>query len=232
MGRSSWRVTSRETTQAEADRRHNVDVSTVIGIRRTVKDAALAALAARPGRRAKERDWELEQAETEVAQMTEAVKSQAIGLGRLLGWLRGLGGVERVGVEQLRRGPGGPSRRGGCCRDRGAAPEAPGAPRAQVRSRGWRGGRACGALIRGHSLPEVRGRRGGGDPDSARCCAVEARTGAVNQLKSLLVTAPSRSRPLWGSSHRSPALGCGPILAAARPPPRPTVDGLLVQCGA
>ena len=42
-------VTSREVTQAEAARRHNVDVSTVIGIRRTVKDAALAALAARPG---------------------------------------------------------------------------------------------------------------------------------------------------------------------------------------
>ena len=47
-------------TQAEAARRHQVDVSTVIGIRRTVKDAALAALAARPGRRAKERNWELE----------------------------------------------------------------------------------------------------------------------------------------------------------------------------
>ena len=47
-------VTSREVTQAEAARRHSVDVSTVIGIRRTVKDAALAALAARPGRRAKE----------------------------------------------------------------------------------------------------------------------------------------------------------------------------------
>ena len=34
-------VTSRETTQAEAARRHGVDVSTVIGIRRTVKDAAV-----------------------------------------------------------------------------------------------------------------------------------------------------------------------------------------------
>ena len=55
-------------------------MSTVIGTRRTVKDAALAALAARPGRRAKERNWELEQAQREVSQLTEAVKSQAIEL--------------------------------------------------------------------------------------------------------------------------------------------------------
>ena len=78
-------VTSREVTQAEAARRHDVDVSTVIGIRRTVKDAALAALAARPGRRAKERNWELEQAQREVGQLTEAVKSQAIELALLRG---------------------------------------------------------------------------------------------------------------------------------------------------
>ena len=39
-------VTSRESTQAEAARRHGVDVSTIIGIRRSVKDAALAASAA------------------------------------------------------------------------------------------------------------------------------------------------------------------------------------------
>ena len=78
-------VTSREVTQAEAARRHSVDVSTVIGIRRTVKDAALAALAARPGRRAKERNWELEQAQREVGQLTEAVKSQAIELALLRG---------------------------------------------------------------------------------------------------------------------------------------------------
>ena len=51
-------VTSRETTQAEA---------------------------ARPGRRAKERNWELEQAQREVAQLTEAVKSQAIELALLRG---------------------------------------------------------------------------------------------------------------------------------------------------
>ena len=50
-----------------------------------MKDAALAALAARPGRRAKERNWELEQAQREVGQLTEAVKSQAIELALLRG---------------------------------------------------------------------------------------------------------------------------------------------------
>jgi hypothetical protein len=38
-------VTAGEISQAEAARKWQVDVSTVIGIRRTVKDAALAALA-------------------------------------------------------------------------------------------------------------------------------------------------------------------------------------------
>ena len=78
-------VTSREVTQADAARRHSVDVSTVIGIRRAVKDAALAALATRRGRPAKERNWELERARCEVDQLTEAVKSQAIELALLRG---------------------------------------------------------------------------------------------------------------------------------------------------
>jgi len=55
-------IASGEITQADAARKWTVDVSTVIGIRRTVKDAALAALAAKPGRPAKERDWALEAA--------------------------------------------------------------------------------------------------------------------------------------------------------------------------
>ena len=42
-------VTSGEIAQAEAARKWGVDVSTVIGIRRTVKDAALAALARKSG---------------------------------------------------------------------------------------------------------------------------------------------------------------------------------------
>lgn len=78
-------VTSGETTQADAARKWQVDVSTVIGIRRTVKDAALAALARTPGRPAKERDWQLEAARAEVVQLTEAVKSQAIELAIIRG---------------------------------------------------------------------------------------------------------------------------------------------------
>jgi transposase-like protein len=78
-------VASGEDTQADAARRWGVDVSTVIGIRRTVKDAALAALARRPGRPAKERDWQLEAARAEIAQLTEAVKAQAIELAVVRG---------------------------------------------------------------------------------------------------------------------------------------------------
>jgi hypothetical protein len=54
-------------------------------IRRTVKDAALAALSARPGRPATERNWELDQARGELAQLTEALKAQAIELALLRG---------------------------------------------------------------------------------------------------------------------------------------------------
>ena len=78
-------VTSREMTQADAARKWQVDVSTVMGIRRAVKDAALAALAIRRGRPAKERNWELERARCEVDQLTEAVKAQAIELAVLRG---------------------------------------------------------------------------------------------------------------------------------------------------
>lgn len=62
-----------------------VDVSTVIGIRRTVKDAALAALSRVPGRPANERNWELEAAQTEIGQLTQAVKAQAIELAVVRG---------------------------------------------------------------------------------------------------------------------------------------------------
>jgi hypothetical protein len=78
-------VTSREITQADAARKWHVDVSTIIGIRRSVKDAALAALAAKPGRPATERNWELDAARGELAQLTEAVKAQAIELALLRG---------------------------------------------------------------------------------------------------------------------------------------------------
>ncbi len=78
-------VASKEITQAEAARKWQVDVSTVIGIRRTVRDAALAALAVRPGRPGKQRDFELEAARQEVALLTEAIKAQAIELAALRG---------------------------------------------------------------------------------------------------------------------------------------------------
>lgn len=73
-------VTSGEITQADAARKWMVDVSTIIGIRRTVKDAAMTALARTPGRPAKERDWQLESARAEIGQLTEAIKAQAIEL--------------------------------------------------------------------------------------------------------------------------------------------------------
>jgi transposase-like protein len=78
-------VTAGEVTQADAARKWGVDVSTVIGIRRTVKDAALTALARAPGRPARDRNWELEAARAEIGQLTEAVKSQAIELAVIRG---------------------------------------------------------------------------------------------------------------------------------------------------
>ena len=78
-------ITSGEITQADAARRWAVDVSTIIGIRRTVKQAALAALSTRPGRPAKQRNLELEEARRELDQLTEAVKAQAIELALLRG---------------------------------------------------------------------------------------------------------------------------------------------------
>ena len=66
----------------------------MIGIRRTVKDAALAALARKPGRLGTQRDWQLEAARAEIAQLTEAVKAQAIELSVVRGKIRlGLSGV-------------------------------------------------------------------------------------------------------------------------------------------
>jgi hypothetical protein len=78
-------VAAGEVSQADAARKWQVDVSTIIGIRRTVKDAALAALARGPGRPAKERNWELEAAHAEIAALTEAVKAQAIELAVIRG---------------------------------------------------------------------------------------------------------------------------------------------------
>ena len=78
-------VAAGEVTQADAARKWGVDVSTVIGIRRTVKNAAMAALARGPGRPGKERDWQLEAARAEIGQLTEAIKAQAIELSVIRG---------------------------------------------------------------------------------------------------------------------------------------------------
>lgn len=78
-------VTTGEISQADAARKWQVDVSTIIGIRRTAKDAALAAFARKPGGPAKERNWELEAARAEIDQLTHAVTAQAIELAVVRG---------------------------------------------------------------------------------------------------------------------------------------------------
>lgn len=78
-------VTTKELTQADVARRWRVDVSTVINVRRTVKDAALVALARPPGRPGVERNFELEAARDEIAALTEAIKAQAIELAVVRG---------------------------------------------------------------------------------------------------------------------------------------------------
>jgi transposase-like protein len=78
-------VTSGEALQADLARKWNVDVSVIIGIRRTVKEAALAALSRTPGRPGKERNYELDAARVEIGQLTEAIKAQAIELAVVRG---------------------------------------------------------------------------------------------------------------------------------------------------
>lgn len=78
-------VTAGEICQGEAARKWQVDVSTVIGIRRTVNDAARTALARKPGRPGMARGWQLEAACAQIAQLTEAVKAQAIELAAVRG---------------------------------------------------------------------------------------------------------------------------------------------------
>lgn len=79
------KVTCGEISQADAARRWQVDVSTIIGIRRTAKDAALAAFARKPGRQPVERNWELEAARAQIDQLTSAITAQAIELAVVRG---------------------------------------------------------------------------------------------------------------------------------------------------
>jgi transposase-like protein len=78
-------ITSGGISQADAARKYQVDVSTIIGIRRTAKDAALTAFARKPGRQAKDRNFELEAAQAEILALTQAITSQAIELAVMRG---------------------------------------------------------------------------------------------------------------------------------------------------
>lgn len=70
-----------EATMAEAAAAQQVDRSTILRIRTVAKEGALAALAAsRPGVKAQGRDYELEQAQAEVARLSEALKEMAVRL--------------------------------------------------------------------------------------------------------------------------------------------------------
>ena len=75
------RLVRQEVTIAEAAATEQVDRSTIIRIRTVAKDGALAALAAsKPGVGARARDYELEQANAEVARLSEACKELAVKL--------------------------------------------------------------------------------------------------------------------------------------------------------
>ena len=70
-----------ETTLADAAAQWQVDRSTILRIRSVAKEGALAALAAsRPGKKARERDHELEQLQADNARLGEAVKELAVKL--------------------------------------------------------------------------------------------------------------------------------------------------------
>jgi len=70
-----------EVTMAEAATAWQVDRSTVMRIRTVAKEGALAALAAsKPGSAAKQRDYELERANAEIARLSEALKEMAVRL--------------------------------------------------------------------------------------------------------------------------------------------------------
>ncbi|MGH9291289.1 MAG: hypothetical protein ACRDZ6_00730 [Acidimicrobiales bacterium] len=68
-------------TVIEAAEAWQVDRSVIMHIRTVAKEGALEALAkARPGRRAKERDFELEAARIDAARLGEALKEMAVKL--------------------------------------------------------------------------------------------------------------------------------------------------------
>ena len=79
-------VVSQQISQADAARKWNVEVSTVIKVRRLAKDGVLAAFAAsKPGRPPSVEQVELEACRQECVRLTETVKEQAIELALLRG---------------------------------------------------------------------------------------------------------------------------------------------------
>ncbi len=84
-------VTSGEISQRDVARKWRVDVSTVINVRKTAKDGALAAFAAaRPGRPSSIHEAELEELRAENARLGHALKELAIELALVRGkWRSG-----------------------------------------------------------------------------------------------------------------------------------------------
>lgn len=78
-------VTSRELSQADAARKWLVDVSTIIGVRKLVKDAAMSAFASSKPGRPSARDFEVESLKAENARLSEAIKELAIELSLVRG---------------------------------------------------------------------------------------------------------------------------------------------------
>lgn len=70
-----------EITVSEAAMRAQVDRSVIAKLRQVAKDGALDALAqSRPGRRDKQRDYELESAQAEVERLRTALAEMAVRL--------------------------------------------------------------------------------------------------------------------------------------------------------
>ena len=75
-----------EVTVIEAAEQWAVDRSVIMRIRTVAKEGALEGLSkSRPGRRAKERDMELEEARMDAARLGEALKEMAVKLMLLEG---------------------------------------------------------------------------------------------------------------------------------------------------
>lgn len=70
-----------ETTVGEAAERSGVDRSTIAKVREVARKGALDALAqSRPGRREKQRDFELEAAQAEIERLRTALAEMAVRL--------------------------------------------------------------------------------------------------------------------------------------------------------